>query len=374
MSTVPLGVLDLVPVVSGSTVARSIQNTLDLVRRVEASGYARYWFAEHHFNPGVLGSSPAVLIALAGSVTERIRLGSGAVQLTPSHPEAVVAEDFALLDAAFPGRIDLGLGRSGISAATTGAPVPAQAVQSYVTAEGLLVPEPFSFQRLFSAPKFRTLAALLALGDSQPKEFSDQVETVLALYGDGVGEADARVDLTGADGRATHPEVRLFGSGTYTARLAGALGLPFAANYHSAPSGIVTSVEEYRAAFRPSAEFPAPHVIVSADVVAAETAERARELASGYAPWVRSIRKGEGAILFPTPAEAAELDWDDDDRDLVADRVATQFVGSAVDVADQLDVLQRATQADELTLTTIIHDDEARATSYELIAGEWSTR
>jgi luciferase family oxidoreductase group 1 len=227
---------------------------------------------------------------------------------------------------------------------------------------------------LLTAPKFRTLAGLLARGEGQPKDFADQIETVLALYGDGVGDEDARVDLTGGTETHTHPEVRLFGSGTYTARLAGALGLPFAANYHSAPSGIVVSVEEYRAAFIPSAELAAPHVIVSADVVAAETEETARELASGYPSWVRSIRRGAGAIVFPTPEEAAALAWTDDERALVSDRVATQFVGSAAQVADRLDVLQRATQADELVLTTITHDYDARVRSYELIAEEWRTR
>jgi alkanesulfonate monooxygenase SsuD/methylene tetrahydromethanopterin reductase-like flavin-dependent oxidoreductase (luciferase family) len=369
MSRTPLGVLDLVPVQSGSTVNRAIADTLQLVRRVEAAGYGRYWFAEHHFNPGVIGSSPSVLIALAGAVTERIRLGSGAIQLGPQHPEAIVAEDFALLDAAFPGRIDLGLGRSGLSG---GGPPPPAEVPAYVTADGLLVPAQFSFARLLDAPKFRTLATLLGRGHGEKKVFADQVETILALFGDGVGEDDARVDLTDASEAPTRPEVRLFGSGNYTAELAGRLGLPFAANYHSAPSGVLLSVTEYRRAFEPSATLSEPHVIVSADVVAASTEKDARELASGYPAWVRSIRRGEGAIRYPSPEEVAQTSWTEDDQLLVEDRVRTQFVGTPTQVVERLEVLRNATQADELVLTTITHDPEARAVSYELIAEEWN--
>jgi alkanesulfonate monooxygenase SsuD/methylene tetrahydromethanopterin reductase-like flavin-dependent oxidoreductase (luciferase family) len=370
MTAVPLGVLDLVPVSSGSTPRAAVAATLELVRRAEAAGYTRYWFAEHHFNPGVIGSSPAALIALAGSVSERIRLGSGAIQLGPQSTEATVAEEFALLDAAFPGRIDLGIGRSGFS---TGGPSGQEATGETVTADGLLIPAPFHFERVFAAPKFRTLGALLTRGDGGP-EFADQVETVLALLGDGVGAGDERVALGSRSSGGAGPELRLFGSGTLTARLAGRLGLPFAANYHSAPSGVLLSVEEYRRSFAPSERLDRPHVVVSADVLAAPTADRAAELAAGYGAWVRSIRTGAGAIPYPTPAEAAALPWTDDDRRLVDDRVRTRFVGTPTEVADRLAVLQAATGADELLLTTITHDPEARAESHEAIAREWAAR
>lgn len=367
MTRVPLGVLDLVPVPGGSTPSDAVAATLDIVRRAEDAGYHRYWFAEHHFNPGVIGSSPAVLIALAGSVTRRIRLGSGAVQLSPQHTEATVAEEFALLATAFPGRIDLGVGRSGLASGGPSGPVDAPET---VTPEGLLIPEPFRFERVFDAPKFRTLAALLVRGEGG-SDFADQVETILALLGDGVGDGAAHVHL-GTAPTGTGPELRLFGSGTLTARLAGRLGLPFAANYHSAPSGVLVSVEEYRRSFTPSDRLDRPHVVVSADVVAAPTAERARELAAGYPAWVRSIRSGLGAIPYPTPAEAAALEWTAEERRLVDDRVRTQFVGTPAEVVARLETLQSATGADELVLTTITHDPEDRAASFEAIAREWS--
>lgn len=366
MTAIPLGVLDLVPVSSGSGPREAVAATLDLVRRAEAAGYSRCWFAEHHFNPGVIGSSPAALIALAGGVSERIRLGSGAIQLGPGSTEATVAEEFTLLDAALPGRIDLGLGRSGLA---TGGPSAPEHAPETVT-DGLLIPEPFRFDRVFAAPKYRTLGALLGRDEEGPA-FADQVETVLALLGDGVGDGDERVAL-GVDG--TGPDVRLFGSGTLTARLAGRLGLPFAANYHSAPSGVLVSVREYRSSFVPARRLDRPHVIVSADVVAADTADRAHRLATGYGAWVRSIRTGAGAIPYPSPEEAARHPWTDEDRRLVDDRVRTRFVGTASEVADRLETLRDATGADELVLTTITHDPDARAASHEAIAREWARR
>jgi luciferase family oxidoreductase group 1 len=159
-----------------------------------------------------------------------------------------------------------------------------------------------------------------------------------------------------------------------SARTAGARGLRFAANYHVSPATVLEAVEGYRAAFRPSAELDRPYVSVSADVVVGPTEEAARELAAGYAPWVRSIRSGEGAIPFPTPAEAAAFAWTDADRALVADRVETQFTGTAAQVADQLEVLRDATEADELVITTITHDHADRVRSYQLFAEEWRRR
>jgi len=137
---------------------------------------------------------------------------------------------------------------------------------------------------------------------------------------------------------------------------------------------VLEAVDAYRRAFRPSAGRPEPYVAVSADIVVADTDDHARELATGYAPWVRSIRTAEGAIPFPTPDEARRHHWTDTDRALVQDRVDTQFVGAPATVADRLEVLAEATGADELLLTTITHDHRDRARSYELIAHEWSAR
>jgi alkanesulfonate monooxygenase SsuD/methylene tetrahydromethanopterin reductase-like flavin-dependent oxidoreductase (luciferase family) len=133
-------------------------------------------------------------------------------------------------------------------------------------------------------------------------------------------------------------------------------------------------VEGYRAAFQPSAELAAPFVAVSADVVVADDEAAARELAAGYGPWVRSIRTGEGAIAFPTAAEARAYPWSAEDDALVRDRLDTQFVGTPAQVADQLEVLRDATGADELLITTITHDHADRVRSYALLAREWQRR
>jgi luciferase family oxidoreductase group 1 len=160
-------------------------------------------------------------------------------------------------------------------------------------------------------------------------------------------------------------------SGGQSAEVAGERGLRFAASYHHSPSTVIDAVEAYRAAFRPSAELARPYVSVSADVVVADDDALARELASGYAPWVSSIRTGAGAIPFPTPAEAAALDWTEEERELVKDRVETQLVGSPSSVVEQLKQLRAATDADELAITTITHEHEDRVRSYQLLAKEW---
>jgi alkanesulfonate monooxygenase SsuD/methylene tetrahydromethanopterin reductase-like flavin-dependent oxidoreductase (luciferase family) len=163
-------------------------------------------------------------------------------------------------------------------------------------------------------------------------------------------------------------------SGGESAAVAGHRGLRFAANYYVAPATVLEAVDGYRAAFGPSAELDRPCVAVSADVVVAEDEATARDLAAGYRLWVRSIRTAEGAIPFPTPDEARSHTWTDADRELVADRVETQFVGSAVQVADQLERLRDATEADELIITTITHDHQDWVRSYQLLAEEWALR
>lgn len=159
-----------------------------------------------------------------------------------------------------------------------------------------------------------------------------------------------------------------------SAEVAGARGLPFAANYHVSPASVVEAVTAYRRAFRPSWALAEPYVAVSADVVVGADDDSARRLAAGYAAWVRSIRSGEGAIPFPAPDEAYARQWSDAERELVADRVDTQFVGAVETVIERLRALRRATGADELVITTITHDHADRVRSYELLARAWAKR
>jgi alkanesulfonate monooxygenase SsuD/methylene tetrahydromethanopterin reductase-like flavin-dependent oxidoreductase (luciferase family) len=371
-----LTVLDLVPISSGSTAPQALRNSIDLAQHAEALGYTRYWFAEHHLNPGVAGTSPAVLLALAAAQTSTIRLGSGAVQM--GHPTALsTVEEFGLLDALHPGRFDLGLGRSGGKPREPASSVPAPATSRAVTngraPNGLLTPR-FDVTPLLKSPRSALHKALLQLPDAQSHDYTEQVDDILALIADTYRSDDGEEAHVVPGGGADLQVWILGSSGGQSAVVAGNRGLRFAANYHVAPATVLEAADGYRTAFRPSVDLDRPYVAVSADVVVAEDETSARELAAGYGPWVRSIRTGEGAIPFPTPDEARSHTWTDADRELVADRVATQFVGSAVQVADQLERLRDATEADELIITTITHDHHDRVRSYQLLAEEWAGR
>ncbi|MFC0531529.1 LLM class flavin-dependent oxidoreductase [Phytohabitans kaempferiae] len=366
----PLSILDLAPVVSGSTPARALRNTIDLAGRAEQAGYHRYWLAEHHFAPGVASSATAVLIGLVAAATERIRVGSGAVQL--GHQTAVsVVEQFGTLDALHPGRIDLGLGRSGQRAKEArSAPPPAEAppVEARVV-NGLLIPPPFSFLPLLRSPRFAAQAAALQQPGAEPPDFDEQVGDILALLAGTYALDD--VDLHAVPGEGADVQVWILGSSAgQSAQVAGARGLPFAANYHVSPASVLDAVAAYRDAFRPGV-LARPYVLVSADVVVAPDDTTARELASPYGLWVRDIRTGRGAQPFLSPAQAAAHEWTDEDRELLADRLETQFVGAPSTVAERLGVLRDATGADELLVTTITHDHMDRVRSFELLAKEW---
>ena len=375
MAATPLSVLDLVPVTSGSTAAEALRNSIDLARQAERLGYARYWFAEHHLNPGVAGTSPAVVLALSAAATSAIRIGSGAVQL--GHRTALsTVEEFGLIDALHPGRLDLGLGRSGGRPASRDG-APAQAGTPVVDGRapnGLRIPPRFSPEHLLKSPRFQLQKTLLQQPGAQAQDYGEQVDDILALLRGSYRSAEG-VEAQVVPGEGADVQVWILGSsGGQSAQVAGVNGLRFAANYHVSPATVLEAAEGYRAAFRPSADLDRPYVSVSADVVVAADEATARELATGYGLWVRSIRSGEGAIAFPTPQQARAHTWTDPDRALVADRVDTQFVGSPKQVAGQLEQLREATGADELIITTITHDHADRVRSYELLAEEWGHR
>jgi alkanesulfonate monooxygenase SsuD/methylene tetrahydromethanopterin reductase-like flavin-dependent oxidoreductase (luciferase family) len=388
MPRAPLAVLDLVPISSGSTAAEALRNSIDLAQQAERLGYARYWFAEHHLNPGVAGTSPAVVLALTASATSAIRIGSGAVQL--GHRTALsTVEEFGLVDALYPGRLDLGLGRSPGRPTPRSTPAPAAAPAGYhadtdgdaasdaardAARKGLVIPPRFSPEHLLKSPRFALQRRLLQLPNAQPQNYSEQVDDILALLRGTYKSADgAEAHVVPGEGAALQVWI-LGSSGGESAQVAGANGLRFAANYHVSPATVLEAADGYRAAFRPSEELDRPYVTVSADVVVADDEATARELATGYGLWVRSIRSGEGAIQFPTPGEARAYSWSEADRGMVADRVDTQFVGTPGQVADQLEQLRAATGADELVITTITHDHRDRVRSYELLAQEWARR
>ena len=398
MADIPLAVLDLVPLADGEGLGDAVRNAADLAARAEALGYARYWVAEHHFNPGVLGISPALALSLVVGSTSHIRLGSAGVQMGHRTPLSVV-EEFGLLDARFPGRLDLGLGRSlgrrapkptegddgsdGQPVDTSDAARQERAVaraayqghdEDRRTDEGVLLPKRFDPTRMVGSSTLRAGMALMQQPGAYTPAYAEQIDDLLALLA-GSYVSDKGVEVHARPGEGADVEVWVLGSsGGVSAEVAGQRGLRFAASYHHTPSTVMDAVTSYREAFRPSAALAEPYVSVSADVVVADDDATARRLAAGYGLWVRSIRSGAGAIPFPTPEQAAAHAWTDEDRALVQDRLDTQVVGSPSTAADLLEQLAKATGADELAITTITHDHADRVRSYELLAAEWQRR
>ncbi len=321
---IPLSVLDLAPVVAGGGVGDALRNTLDLARRTEALGYHRYWLAEHHNMPGIASSATAVMIGQVAAATERIRVGSGGVML-PNHAPLVVAEQFGTLEAFHPGRIDLGIGRA-----------------------------PGTDQR--------TALALRGPGGLTAENFPQQFAELLAYF----EHSDQRaVNAVTAEGNK--PPVWLLGSSGFSARMAGELGLPFSFAHHFSAENTLPAVALYRDAFTPSDILSEPYVMLGVSVVAAETDERARYLSGPNGLTFLSLRKGR-PIPLPTPEEAASYPYTDIERVFVEDRFASSIIGSPETVLKGLETLLADTGANELMITTMVHDQADRVRSYELVA------
>ena len=331
---VPLSVLDLATVREGHDSADALHGTTEIARTAEDLGYARFWVAEHHNAPPVASTSPPVLIAHLAAKTSRIKVGSGGVML-PNHMPFVVAEQFALLEALHPGRIDLGIGRApGTDQATAAA---LRGVSPHLTVE----------------------------------QFPDHLGLVLALLGDDRIAQERIERLKATPVPATYPEVWMLGSSTYGAQVAAALGLPFCYAYHFAMSSDVdTALRLYRQGFQPSPRFPEPHAMVSASVIAAETTEEAQFLAGPSRIMALSLRTGRlGPIVSPEQAAAVELS--DLDRATLDSLPGTQYAGTGDEVAAALDALVKRTGANELMLAGTVYDPATRQDSLVRIAKAW---
>jgi luciferase family oxidoreductase group 1 len=323
----PLSVLDLAPVASGSTAADAFRNMVELARLTERLGFARYWLAEHHGMPSIASSAPEILIEHVASATERIRVGSGGIML-PNHAPLRIAEAFHTLETLHPGRIDLGVGR-----APGTDPVTSSAL------------------RPFDAEQFpQQLAELTALSRGEFPE----------------GHPFHRVRVV-PEGVAL-PPVWLLGSSGASARLAGQLGMGYAFASHFSPAPAGPPLQAYRDAFRPSDAFSRPHAIVAASVVCAETEEEAERLATSMQlAWVR-LQRGQFRPL-PSPEEAAAYDYTPQDRAVVAGYRRLQVVGAPAQVRERIEALVAGTAADEVMVTTVVYGHAARLRSYELLAG-----
>jgi luciferase family oxidoreductase group 1 len=282
--------------------------------------------AEHHNMPGIASSAPAVLIAHLAAATRTIRLGSGGVML-PNHAPLVVAEQFGTLVALHPDRIDLGIGR---------APGTDQ-----ITALALR----------------RSVDALSA------DDFPQELARLIGYFE--VGSGTPRV--VAVPGRGDAPAIWLLGSSDFSARLAGILGLPFSFAHHFSAANTDLALDLYRSEFRPSRWLSAPYAMVAVSAVCADTDERAEWLAGPSALAFLRLRQGRPGRL-PTPEQAAEYPYSPLERAFVTGRREGQALGSPETVTTQLDALLERTSADELMLTTMVYDIDARIRSYELIA------
>jgi luciferase family oxidoreductase group 1 len=326
---VPLSVLDLATVASGSTSARALAETTRLAVAVEQLGYKRLWVAEHHGMPAVASSAPAVLIAHLANATSSLRIGSGGVML-PNHSPLVIAEQFGTLEALHPGRIDLGLGRApGTDPATARALRRARDLGADGFPEDVV-----------------ELVNYLAAGDGPPSHPSAN------------------------PGRGYLPEVWLLGSSLFSAQLAGQLGLPFSFAYHFSPGLLDPALETYRSAFRPSFLWSQPHAMVAASVLCAPSNEEARWLAGSSALSILQLRTGRLGLL-PSPEEAEAYQFSAEERAVVEEAMATHLIGDPGVVHEGLVQLLLRTDADEIMLSTRAHSYEARVRSLSLVAGRW---
>jgi luciferase family oxidoreductase group 1 len=327
---VPLSVLDLATVGRGFTPADALADTSSLAQVAEQLGYRRLWVAEHHGMPSVASSAPAVLISHLADVTSTIRVGAGGVML-PNHSPLVIAEQFGTLEALHPGRIDLGLGR----------------------APG-------------TDPK--TAMALRRTADMGADTFPDDVVELIKYLIDSDGPPTTPAPVPG---RGYLPEMWLLGSSTFSAQLAGLLGLPFSFAYHFAPGLVDQALAQYRSVFRPSILLDKPYAMVAVSVLCAPSDEEARWLAGPSALTILHLRTGRlGPVA--TPEEASAYQFTSAEQELVDSVTASHLVGDPATVHQGLVDLQSRTGADELMLSTRAHSLESRLASLTLVAEGWS--
>jgi luciferase family oxidoreductase group 1 len=326
---VPLSILDLAPVGAGSDAAHALRASLVLVQEAERLGYHRYWVAEHHNMPGIASSAPAVLIAHLASITDRIRLGSGGVML-PNHSPLVIAEQFGMLEALHPGRIDLGIGRA-------------------------------------PGTDPRTAAALRRTQGLQEPDLPAQLDELRGFFNGTFPDDHPYRAITAVPARGNQPAIWLLGSSDYSARLAGLLGLPFSFAHHFASANTLRALDVYRSSFRPSDGLAAPYVLLGVAVLCADSHERATYLSKpGDLAFLR-LRSGRPGP-FPTPEEAAAFHPTPHEKEIIRSWSGSRIVGDPDSVGAELADLVRRTAADELMVTTMVHGHDDRVHSFRLLA------
>ncbi len=321
-----ISVLDLVGMRPGEAAGCAIAHSVELAKHVEKLGYRRYWLAEHHSIAGLACSATSILIGHVAGATKTIRVGSGGVML-PNHAPLVVAEEFGTLEALYPGRIDLGLGRA-------------------------------------PGGDFATMRALRRDGGKGGEDFPALLQELQSY----LGPEQPRQAVKAIPGQDSQVPITLLGSGLYSAQLAARLGLPFAFAAHFAPAQIFRAAELYREEFRPNDTLPEPYLMVAVQVIVADTDAAAQRLFT--TPQQRFLRliRNEPVELLPA-VDSMEPLWQDWERAAVEDKLAAAIVGSDATVRAGLERLVQGTGADEVIAVTDTYEQQARLESYRRLAG-----
>jgi luciferase family oxidoreductase group 1 len=327
---IPLSVLDLAPIVEGETAAHALRKSLELARHAERLGYTRYWVAEHHNMQGIASAATSVVIGHLAGGTSRIRVGAGGVML-PNHSPLVIAEQFGTLEALYPGRIDLALGRA-----------------------------PGTDQRT---------AAALRRDWSDPNQFPRDVLELQAF----LGPTEPGQPIVAVPGAGSNVPLWILGSSLYGAQLAAALGLPYAFASHFAPDALMAALTEYRHRFQPSAQLAKPYAMAGVNVFAADTDREAQRLfTSAQQQFTNMVRNRRGKLQ--PPLDDIETYWTAPEKVQVSAMLKYSFVGAPATVRRGLDEFVERTGVDELMVVSAMFDHAARLRSYELLAGAWLTK
>lgn len=320
-----VSVLDLVGMRPGEPAGSAIARSVDLARHVEDWGYRRYWLAEHHSIAGLACSATSVLIGHVAGATRTIRVGSGGVML-PNHAPLVVAEQFGTLEALYPGRIDLGLGRA-------------------------------------PGGDFATMRALRRDLHQTGDDFPALLEELRTYLGpEKPGQA-----VKAIPGQGSNVPITLLGSSGFSAQLAAMLGLPFAFAAHFAPEYLYTAAQMYRERFQPSAVLRQPHLMVGVQVIAAETDAAAKRLFTTPQQRFLQLIRNRPVELLP-PVDSMEPLWQDIERFAVESKLGAAIVGSEATVKAGIKKLVEDTGADELIVVTDTFEHTDRLQSYERVA------
>jgi luciferase family oxidoreductase group 1 len=326
----PLSVLDLSPVTTATPGSAALRNSLDLATLADRLGYTRYWLAEHHNLPSIASSAPEIMIGQIAAMTSQIRVGSGGVMLV-NHAPLMVAERFKVLEALFPGRIDLGLGR-----APGTDPVTSYALRRRQDARDV-------------------------------DDFLERFQELVLLERGGLPEGHPFRSVRAVPSDVALPPIWLLGSSNYSAELAAAIGTGFAFAHHFAEHDAASAMLTYREHFKPSATMAEPYAILATAAIAADTDAEAERIAASAD--LHFVNRSKGEFLpLASPEEAAAYPYTPVDRDRIARYRARFAVGSIDTVMGRLQPLIEETRADELMITTMTYDHAARRHSYELLA------